>query len=672
MTIKKLNTTLKQIDILFSDIFDTIITRIVHPEYVKKIFSRKLKEYYKLPLTSEELYKKRFDIEAKLCQKNKNNGYDLEFNFYTFCEELFQELQSEDFLQEETYSNFKNVCREIEIETEYSTQKIDEDILAIFTKARENHVKVYCLSDFYLPKEMILELFKLHKIDHYFNDIFVSSEYLLTKRSGRLYQKILTENFKNKKISMIGDNQHSDIKMAKENGLDAFWLDRKEQYDYYDYHLKNTQSKKHFEKNLHKLLEDEQNSTDSDKIFYQELSFTLYYFISLLYFELVSKGIKDIFLFSREGEFLKKILDIYLEINNIDTIHTHYLIVSRKSTFITSLKTLDEEEFETLFRQCRKMSIMNFLKSLNFESEEITLIDKSLNRDLNYVEEDLPTSEAYRDLLENIDFRKIYENRRIEQKENLKSYIESFGSDVYSNGMAIVDVGWKGTIQDHIFKLFDQTVSITGFYLGLVIDLMVHDNNQKIGLVFDYKKKDIYNKVFQENISLFEVFLGASHGSADHYEKKDDQQIIPVTHEEKEEKEIFDTIINPIQQVMYKKFIEITNEFKLSHISILDMKTEIAKIHSRMIYSPTKEEIRFFGDLYHYENFGLFEFSEFNKYQTDSYKRKVQNIVKFLKGPKKFLETGFWKAATLDDIGLLKLYYLYAHYKKFKIFKGKK
>ncbi len=201
---------------------------------------------------------------------------------------------------------------------------------------------------------------------------------------------------------------------------------------------------------MHTLLENKEISHDSNKIFYQEIAFTLYYFISHLYFELVAKGIKDIFLFSREGEFLKKLLDTYLEVNNIKTIKTHYLIVSRKSTFITSLQPLENETFETLFRQYRKMSIINFLKSLNFQENEINRIDNSLKKDLNFTENDLPTSESFKFLLSNSDFCTIYENKRTEQKENLKNYIKSFGVHVEQDGLATVDVGWKGTIQDHI------------------------------------------------------------------------------------------------------------------------------------------------------------------------------------------------------------------------------
>ena len=199
----------------------------MHPEYVKKIFSKKLKEYYQLPLTSDELYQYRFDIEAKLCQENQKNGYDLEFNFYTFCKKLFDQLQNKVLIQDESYKNFQKVCRSLEIESEMATQTIDLDIIDLFKKAKNNNIEVYCLSDFYLPKDMLEELFKLHGIDQYFTDIFVSSESLLTKRSGKLYEKILSENFQNKKIAMLGDNKHSDIKMAETYGIDAFWIDRK-------------------------------------------------------------------------------------------------------------------------------------------------------------------------------------------------------------------------------------------------------------------------------------------------------------------------------------------------------------------------------------------------------------------------------------------------------------
>jgi hypothetical protein len=346
------------------------------------------------------------------------------------------------------------------------------------------------------------------------------------------------------------------------------------------------------------------------------------------------------------------------------------LIVSRKATFIASLNRLEDETFETLFRQYRKMSLNTFLKSLNFSSSEIEILLSKGHFDFDLVEDDLPTSKGYKELLKDSDFQKLYENKRSMQKKYLQSYINSFGADIEKDGIALVDAGWKGTIQDHIFKVLDRNISIQGFYIGLVTDLMVDDLNFKKGLVFDYQDSDRYDKVFKENMAIFEVLLGASHGSADSYEKTEDEKIIAVTHQEKEEAFIFDEVVNPIQVVLFEIFQKLSDEFMLSHVSILDMRKEVAKIHARMIYSPTKDEIAFFRQLYHFENFGIFEFSTFNKYKTDNFGTRIKYIIKFIKNPKQFLSSTFWKAAALDDIGLLNIYRLYGYYQKIKIFKS--
>ena len=232
-----------------------------------------------------------------------------------------------------------------------------------------------------------------------------------------------------------------------------------------------------------------------------------------------------------------------------------------------------------------------------------------------------------------------------------------------------MDIGWKGTIQDHLFKLYDKEVNVKGFYLGLVTDLMQNAKNTKKGLVFDYQVPEKYDVIFKENIPLFEVFLGASHGSADYYSLDSNNKIIPITHEEQEEHDIFEFTISPMQNNVYEKFIEISNEFKLSHYSILDMKEFVAENHGNMILFPSQKKVRFFRNLYHYENFGLFEFSTFDKYRTNSFIQRLKYIKQFVTNPRKFLEFTFWKAAALDDIGLLSVYKIYNKKKFHNFFK---
>lgn len=662
----------KEMDILIFDIFDTIILRKVHPEYVKKIFSKKLKEHYTLKISSEELYRYRFDIEEALCKTNEMKGFDLEFNFFELTQSLYVELYKKGFIDDSVLEKeFVKTCEELELEVELLTQEIDQDVIKLAKDAKANNIKIYCLSDFYLTKKMINQLFVYHNINDIFEDIFVSCEYLLTKRSGRLYDFIVPKYFSGQKVAMIGDNQHSDFRVAKEKGLEAFLLDRNKQYEYYEKHFKSVNKKVHMSDVVSNIISKNALNNRSNNVYFQEVAYTLYYFIYLLAQKAKSENIKHLFFLSREGEFLKKIFDSFLDYHDIRNIKTHYLQVSRKSTFIASLDKLEDETFETLFRQYRKLSIKGFLKSLNFRAKDIMSIKEDFKQDINIVQEDLPTSELFKSLLKLETFSEAYEHRRVQQKNNLKEYIYSFDADIEKDGFHIVDAGWKGTMQDHLFRLLEEKVQMNGFYIGLVADMVEHSLSKKQGLVFDYKNPDRYDKVFLENISLFEVMLGASHGSADSY-MKEDGKIRVITHEEKEEKEIFDNLISKIQNSLIPILDELTERFSLSHISLLDMKRDVAKMHARIIYSPTKEEVRFFRNLYHYENFGLFQFSEFNQHQSNSLINNTKNIVKFIKNPKIFLDISFWKAASLDDLGLLSLYYVYAKYKKIKIFKGLK
>lgn len=661
----------KEIDILIFDIFDTIILRKVHPEYVKKIFSKKLKEHYNLNISSEELYRYRFDSEAALCKTNEKKGFDLEFNFYGFCRELFDELQNKGVLNsDKVFDNFYTHCQKFEIDSELATQQIDWNIIELVKKAKQREIPIYCLSDFYLPKEMLETLFKKHNIYQYFSDIIVSSEHLITKRSGKLYEKILEEQFANKKIVMVGDNKHSDYKMAKKHNLEAYLVDREDQRNFYQAHEKEATSQKVFHKQILNIIN--QDYSSENNTYFKEMSFTLYYFIYKLYLEAVSNDIQHIFFLSREGEFLKKLFDKFLEVNLIDNIQTHYLIVSRKSTFIASLGELHSESFKTLFRQYRKMSLNVFLKSLNFSDAEISKISLKKKWNFNRVEKDLPTSSLFKEFLNDKDFQVLYKEKRNTQKKNLQKYIKSFGVDIESEGVTLIDAGWKGTIQDHIYKVFDEKIVINGFYIGLVADLMPDVNNIKKGLVFDFKNIDRLDKVYQENLTLFEVLLGASHGSADYYDMNEYNIVKSITYQKVEEQEIFEQVIRPIQEVLFKVFKNISNEFALSHVSILDIHYEVTQVHARMIYSPTHEEVGFFRKLYHFENFGVFEFSTFNKYKTESKKDQIKHILKFIKNPRKFFDSTFWKAAALDDIGLFRVYLLYGIYQKIKIFRGKK
>lgn len=653
----------QKLKVVFFDIFDTIILRDVHPEYTKKIWSKRIGIKLNLSMKYGEIYSLRNRIEAELCEKNRQSGYDLEFNYNDFSKTLYDELNKIESskVNKYSYDEFISLCRGIEIEVEKSVQLIDDDWLVFVKRNKQKGIKIVCVSDFYLTKEMVSELFKLHGINNLIDDIYVSSEFLLTKRSGRLYDKVLELiQCPPEDILMVGDNEHSDILMAKSKGMHTHHVDRKERRAFYESFEQKYSDRLEIEKKLSNCL------WSNNSNYFEQIALTLYSFTEKLHNKLSSEGVKDIFFLSREGEFLKVLFDIYQQCqgyNKSQYIKSHYLIVSRKSTFLPSLKSLSQENFEILFRQYRRISLFDFLSSLNLSDEEMLEISKAIAVDLNQKEEDLPTSQTFIKLLNCPLFQSIYEIKRIEQNNNFKQYIESFGVNVMKNGLSLVDVGWKGTIQDNISRIFDGCVEVNGYYLGLVAPGALTEKNKKEGIIFTaIPEKSPYFRVYNENRALFEILLGASHGSANGY-VKEGKIIKALTYHEPEEIKLFNQVVKPIQQNIESLYLKICDILCKRNYESNDLDEYIAKNHARMVFFPNKEQLLFFSKIYHFENFGVFEYTKFDYLNKVSLGNKVKNMVKLFRNPKGLLETGFWGPITLKNAGLGFMIYSYGLYR---------
>lgn len=634
-------------DIYCFDYYDTIVFRTVEPEYVKKIWCKELKEFFPINQNVSELYKIRNKIEAELCDENQRNGCDLEFQYASLTDRIYSFLCLENAVSKE---EFTQIATNIELSIESRIQRTYNDIVEEIQRLKRLGKTIICISDFYTDAKFLKKLLVFHQISELFDHVFVSSDELLTKRSGRLYDEVVKKmRCSPDRMLMVGDNRLSDYEMPLQKGMGAVYVNRDRQKEAYHIFLAKHEKENYVEKSLTEIY----NICNRDK--YEDLSFSLYYFIAKLYNKLRRERIQNVFFLSREGEFLKKLFDLYQASRvkyGIVPIQSHYLMVSRKSTFIASLKPIDEENFEMIFRQYVNISLYDFLASLGFDDKEQIEIGKRLNVDIYKKQEDLPHTNLYASLIQDEYFRNKYECLRRTQKQYFNDYLNSFCVDFEKDGMYLVDVGWKGTIQDNIFMFFDQKYEITGLYLGLVAPGKVHPNNKKEGLLFTCipdLSEDFF--IYDENKSIFEVMLGASHGSADHYEEKD-QNIIVVTAEKKEERELFQNLILPMQNGIFARFKEI-DEILVNHSFDFEKLEKIVNlIHAKLTFLPTKEQINLFYQIYHYENFGIFEFTKFKTSDAIGFKERMQNLKRMFREKRAFFQSSFWGVIALKNAGL--------------------
>ena len=81
--------------------------------------------------------------------------------------------------------------RDTELSLESAALLAKPEAIQVLKWLHRKNVKIIAISDMYLGETDIRTLLKRLKLEKYFNHIFVSSEYGLSKGSGRLHKHVL-------------------------------------------------------------------------------------------------------------------------------------------------------------------------------------------------------------------------------------------------------------------------------------------------------------------------------------------------------------------------------------------------------------------------------------------------------------------------------------------------
>lgn len=655
------------------DYFDTLATRVVAPQYTKQMAAFQLSRLLKNQISGKELYNIRYDLEASMCLENAKRGLDMEFNLKILGERLFDVIKKRGkyFLSRFSKDQFALIILDIEVAVEKLVQRPCLEMVSLLKSVKAKHATTVLISDFYLPAKNIIQLLHHHQMDEIFDHIYISADFCITKGGGgRLYDKIIRDlSIDRDKILMIGDNPHADSQMAKERGIKSLLLNRQNEKKFYQDWETNHNRKE----NRHQRTKNEIVATirkHGGHVF-PEMGLIIWWFIWKLLERLIHDDVPSVFFLSREGELLKKLFDkLQEEMFGRQIIKSNYLLASRKSTYIASLKPLPKEDFSKLFFQYRDISPKDFLLSLNFSHHQAMEICEHIGVNFNEKYHNFPETLTYKQIISTPLFKTSYERLRKKQRENFIRYISSSNPDIKMKEIHLVEVGWKGSIQENIFNIFKKHLKVTGYYIGLLSSPVQHRDLKKIGILFSEIPSSSFMSVYNNNRSLFEMFLGASHGSAEgyfssrqeikerndasveiHSEIKDDEgDLFVTTVEYSEEKNLYTKKIQPIQQKM-SKIASILNHRFIFPESRLPGERFFAKQHGRMTFFPRKREIDFFERLYHLENFGVFEFTKFRPEEKVTLKRRLFNLKSVLVDPD-ILEIGFWPPVILRHLGI--------------------
>ena len=522
------------------DFFDTIVHRRCNPEVIVFWWAKRVSRLCKYSISAKDIYRERKVNEKKLKSKMEEVSYDI------LIQNIYHSIDIRMYISEK---DFIRTSFEYEIEEEMKHIYADEETIQEIKYRFDAGNDVIIISDFYGGEDYIERILDFLGIRYMFYKIFVSSNLNKRKSTGNLYKYVLDcLSVQPSGIVMTGDNELSDVEIPKSLGIKSIYRPYKvnPQCDY-----------KMLKKYLKKFI-----NTDICSSPLNSYAEECVYFVSCLYKHIIKNNISLVLFCSREGQPLKAMFDYYaFNVMGDKNIGSEYFYISRRAAILPSLDCLDKEEFQFISRQYEKLEICDFLKCLSFSNDEISMvcdnIDLSANDCIFFTQFDNNLCKIKNSRV----FNQLYETKRNDQKMLLLDYLSELGVNSNTRKMALVDVGWKGTIQDALQKMLGDRISIFGFYIGIKMSEYKCSNiENKYGLLFsDYPNKSKWYDLMNRNNLFWERILSADHGPTVGYSRDQYDRITPIINKD-EKNTILYNYIAKFQSNMiktYKKIIDL-------------------------------------------------------------------------------------------------------------------
>lgn len=623
----------KEIKFLFTDYYDTIVHRHVHPNYAQRIWAKHIIRELGLRASVDELYFTRQE-SIRYLAKNLKKIND-EIPYHKLKEEVCRRLINTDIISVESKDDFITIFEDADVRAECSVQYLNQDVVDTLELFKSNGGKIYLISDFYGSKSLFEKLLTHHGILDLFDGVYSSAELEKSKHKGNIYEPIISElSIDPKEAMMIGDNPISDCANAIKSGLNAYLLPHKK------YLKKNKRNnfgndKRRLQSIVNTLYRNSKKGTSTP---YTEYIVFYHTFVERLYETARKNNIKDLFFLSREGQYLKRLFDSYQEfayIGKSKKINTHYLKISRHAALQISLKNLGDEPFTFLQKKFRNLSIDDFLLAINCPNELRSQIILELKIDGKAKVTSFFNSEIFKTLKENKRFKDYYDDHRKISHKAFKAYINSFHIDFRKEGINLVDIGWGGTMQEAIYEFFDCEIPISGFYFGLNEIYNIQPKTKRYGLNFSLMPyADYHDNILMANLQLYEQFSAADHGSAIDYSLEVKNFVLE--HHKPEEKWLYDTHIKAHQEEMFRLHKSLLKALEPLCYNREIMQETISKLALKLGLFQNTKKLKFINML----NEGFYQNVGTNKvgisYEPPEIKNLFKSNMSFLMTPEKY------------------------------------
>lgn len=438
-------------------------------------------------------------------------------------------------------------------------------------------------SDMYLPAYIVGDIATRFGVNP--DGLYVSSEVGLTKRNGALFEHVCKQlSLAPSQVMHIGDNVRSDYLSAKRCGLHAKIVSPAKAGEAEDMGASSAGA---LLSGLGACSPESIVCAPAATFGYRKLGPLLVGFSCWLHSQLARCEAQQVFFLARDGLLLKRVYELlYGKPENV-----RYLRVSRRACALPF--AYPGENVADVVKRLPLRSRFTFrslLSQLGFADKEIGDAARvvSLHLDASLTKEQACSNEVLLRFLGNA--QKTLASRAAVQKELLLSYLADHG---FSGAVAVVDVGWNGTLQKELSQLCGGNASIAGFYIGVN-----SANNAMRGYLFnDYSEEcSLRLKAGQ---GLFEHFFLAGEGSVLSY-RRVDGKVVPV-FDEGHENEAGQELARQVQAGVLR-YVQDVRVLGVADVSAKCPAPDVAGPVLRAVSRPTADVARLFSGVSYFDS----------------------------------------------------------------------
>lgn len=603
------------------DVWDTLLRRDCHPECIKLATARYLSMTAARNLKPGlqdmwSLYEARLDAEKIRANDSRQRGDDDEY-------EIVEVLRT--WLEIAWQGSFDPLMpaalAEYELSVEIARTYRDPDILEFLAKYPAE--KTIFLSDFYMDSKMLGRLLAAHQLDELVPSGISSCDVNRNKRSGNLFHHVQsTLKIASDKHVHIGDNEWSDVDSPGKLGIQAvrFLPSAEHEKRVAREHLFSSRQAlfSHVRGLCKETSLDLSTKGGSDEAFYLGVEAAPLFigFAVWIAEQAVLRNFDKIIFLTREGEFFHAVHSaIFADgfFAGIKLPESSIFPVSRISTFSASLGRGDFEEVSRAWSIFGVQRVSALFAMLDVPTDDFSATLKELGLRVDEVVQNPSSDARLRALFAKPKFFEAVIASVQRNKVLLKDLLAAHGI-VDGMNVGVVDIGWRGTIQDNI-ALAAPAINFHGMYLGLRSFVNPQPLNVTKSAYGPHEEiESDLNKLF-EVFSAMEMVCSSPNGSVIGY-SRDDGKVLPVREISSDENVAYFEFSHRFQQGVLFSAGQWTPYLNAYVVSAMELRESAMKVWEGFRRSPPNILAEVFMQTPQHDAFGFGEVFSRNNFPS--------------------------------------------------------